>query len=866
MPTITIPQDTLFTFDVIGRYGCNTLEEAVNGIDPQRRPNPRKFDYIIIGGGSFGAVLASHLLSRDRTLAHRILVLEAGPFVLPEHVQNLPGDFGPPGKGAPGTIWGQPWGSDSPMPWNQNFPGLAYCIGGRSLFWGGWSPYLIDSEMSDPSWPAAVRTDLKDKVLPRGSANPTESYLDQAARQIGTATTNDFLFGTLHTAMRDRLFQALSGIVPAPNQDVLTGQHGTLANGSDLEAPLAVSSSSPRPGFFALNKFNGVQLLLRASRVAQGEAQAAGGNADDQDAVKRLMLVNNSYVTRLERTGNTITAVWAKSQGAERRVEVPPGGKVFLALGTVENTRLAKNTVPEKNLIGRNLMAHLRSNLTFRVPRAAFGSALDPNLHPETRELQVSALFVKGIHTHPVDGSKGHYHFQITASGVGELGKNSEAELFQKIPNIDELDQFQNLTDKWIVVTVRGIGEIVGDKTSVDPQNRIKQGPPDGNGVPTAVVRLETNWSNPTDPRITDPTDNTRTKENDLWKAMQAASIRIAEFFANQGPIQYLSTPNQPNSAVWQTSPPALAACADTLSSTHHESGTLWMGDSPQTSVTDQWGRIWETDNLYAVGPALLPTMGSPNPMLSGVALARRLGDHLVPVPPPPATPDPGFQFLFDGTSAQFANWKMAGGGSFSLFERMMIAQQDNSGLGLFFYDPQKFENFILRLDFLLSHPFGPGNDNSGVFVRFRDPRLPDPVPDPNDPPNNAAFVAVHTGFEVQIDEEARGDTRFNEPDGSFFSHTGAIYKIKTLGTAPGQQNYQNNQQLAAGLWHRYEIEVSGQTYIVRLNGQEVTRFIRDNADAMRGKPPSVDPNSGFIGLQTHTGRVAFANIRLKPI
>jgi len=27
-------QDTLFTFDVLGRYSCNTLEEAVNSIDP----------------------------------------------------------------------------------------------------------------------------------------------------------------------------------------------------------------------------------------------------------------------------------------------------------------------------------------------------------------------------------------------------------------------------------------------------------------------------------------------------------------------------------------------------------------------------------------------------------------------------------------------------------------------------------------------------------------------------------------------------------------------------------------------------------------------------------------------------------------
>ena len=88
----------------------------------------------------------------------------------------------------------------------------------------------------------------------------------------------------------------------------------------------------------------------------------------------------------------------------------------------------------------------------------------------------------------------------------------------------------------------------------------------------------------------------------------------------------------------------------------------------------------------------------------------------------------------------------------------------------MLFYTPERFENFILRLDFLLPHPRGANNDNSGVFVRFRDPRLPDPAPDPVDPANNTAFVAVNTGYEVQIDEEARGDKRFGEPDGSFFS------------------------------------------------------------------------------------------------
>jgi hypothetical protein len=139
------------------------------------------------------------------------------------------------------------------------------------------------------------------------------------------------------------------------------------------------------------------------------------------------MIVDNIYVTRLVRSGGRILRVETNQGG----IDVPPGGAVVLGMGTIESTRMALNTVPEKKLIGRNLMAHLRSNLTFRVPHSSFQSL------SLTKELAVSALFVKGIHTRD-NGAKGHFHVQITASGVGELGMNSEAELFKKIPNIDE--------------------------------------------------------------------------------------------------------------------------------------------------------------------------------------------------------------------------------------------------------------------------------------------------------------------------------------------------------------------------------------------------------------------------------------------
>ena len=75
-----------------------------------------------------------------------------------------------------------------------------------------------------------------------GKRRAAESYLNQAARQIGTAATNDFLFGALHTEMSRRLFDGLTAIPPAPGADVLTGNRGSLGSAFDLEAPLAVES------------------------------------------------------------------------------------------------------------------------------------------------------------------------------------------------------------------------------------------------------------------------------------------------------------------------------------------------------------------------------------------------------------------------------------------------------------------------------------------------------------------------------------------------------------------------------------------------------------------------------------------------
>src|SRR5882724_5975612 len=215
-------QQSAFSYDVMGRWVCSTWPEVSNnGGDP--------FDIVVIGAGMFGGYIADKLYRRGEILGLRVLVIEAGSFLLPTHVQNLPrlGLFGPGEQvvaanaqdpGPQKLVWGHPWHS------NQAFPGLAYCVGGRSLFWGGWSPRLTSADLGPrPSDQAAWPADASTYLLANYEAVETE---------IGVRPTADYISGSLFDRLKAR-FGSVIG----------TGQ---LVE----EAPLAVQGQAPESGLF----------------------------------------------------------------------------------------------------------------------------------------------------------------------------------------------------------------------------------------------------------------------------------------------------------------------------------------------------------------------------------------------------------------------------------------------------------------------------------------------------------------------------------------------------------------------------------------------------------------------------------------
>src|SRR3989442_9741547 len=83
-PDTTLGQETPFAIDVEGRYVCNTWDEAIGTIEN----GGFSFDAVVIGAGMFGAYCAEKIF-RESGKARRVLVLDAGSFLVSEHVQNL---------------------------------------------------------------------------------------------------------------------------------------------------------------------------------------------------------------------------------------------------------------------------------------------------------------------------------------------------------------------------------------------------------------------------------------------------------------------------------------------------------------------------------------------------------------------------------------------------------------------------------------------------------------------------------------------------------------------------------------------------------------------------------------------------------
>jgi choline dehydrogenase-like flavoprotein len=584
-------QQTTLSQDLLGRFVCNTLAE----VRAAQTAGGFSFDAVVIGAGMFGGYFAAQLYRLGATNNRRILVLDAGAYFLPSHAQNLPqqtgGQISAPAvrlrdTGTLNVVWGMPWITASVHPANQGFPGLAYCIGGRSLFWGGWSPQLTSADLA--AWPTAVSNYLTTPGV-GGRTAYEHAELEMGVASLGPGGildyTTDYIRATpLHTALSASLTSAV----------------GVVANVQSVaDAPLAVQGASPASGLFAFDKFSSCPFLIDAVR------DDVRRNATD--SMRRIFVVPRAEVTGLSVQGGRVNGV--QITGESEPVGIPSTTAVVLANGTIEATRLALlslgigDSTFGSPRVG-NLMAHARSNVVARVRRSALLAAAPT-------ELETSALIVRG--THPATGRR--WHLQVTAADTS--APNSEANFWSMIPDLDLQNQVAaNQDPNFVVITFRAIGEMEDDRAM----------------VPNAA-KSWIDLSNETDPRtgVRRAFVNLVPTANDmaLWTTMDNAAFALAQRVAGGMSLEFWN----PDAKAWVGAPPpprpdGSLVWRDSLGTTHHEAGTLFMG-APGASYTDDFGRLHAIGNVYVVGPAVFPTLGSANPSLTAVALARRTAQVL---------------------------------------------------------------------------------------------------------------------------------------------------------------------------------------------------------------------------------------------
>lgn len=191
---------------------------------------------------------------------------------------------------------------------------------------------------------------------------------------------------------------------------------------------------------------------------------------------------------------------------------------------------------------------------------------------------------------------------------------------------------------------------------------------------------------------------------------------------------------------------------------------------------------------------------------------------------------------LLGADTPPLERWMTVGQGRTSVVGHGIVTEPGDD-LGLAFYTEPMPGDFVLDLRFRLFDD----DARSAVYVRMRDPRQD--VPDRQDPSKtysygNPAYVPVDTGVEIEISGSDAGAIR---------------------GTATPREG----TALRRGAWHDLRVEVRDQRYRSFLDG--TARSELTNTDGYRGKPPEIDPASGFVGIRLDRGRVEFDRITVSP-
>ncbi len=267
----------------------------------------KDFDFIIIGSGMGGGILADDLA--DRLGQHkRILLLDAGSFIYPTHVYNI--------SRIPNFTVARHFGVvnfwQTETQYNKIGEEPQMAFGGRSVFWSGLIPQVQDWELE--FFPPQVKQDLKGNYLKLAGERMNESIsLGKKAQKLAGYFKNSSLGNDFD-------------IMETPRA---------------LHQPYLNPDGTPRDSFFdnSTGVFNTAELLINQVGLTPGTDQNGNG----------LFVKLNAFVESVNdvphnwyeiKTTNTIT-------GQQESFYTP---KVVIAAGSIESPKLINRSEIYKNL------------------------------------------------------------------------------------------------------------------------------------------------------------------------------------------------------------------------------------------------------------------------------------------------------------------------------------------------------------------------------------------------------------------------------------------------------------------------------------------------------------------------------------
>lgn len=527
------------------------------------------YDYIIVGSGMGGGILAQCLLEQSSTA--KVLLIERGGPVFSTHCLNAPRPHWshniPAGPSQDNDIVYHALKHPVNTVTQGSYPyvgGEFFCLGGRGNVWGLYTPKIHPEDL-EANFPKEICSYLLEEggyekayqIL----ANDPNASIDSPYPSNG-AVANEFV-------------SKISSLVDNLNQG--TKEWGT----SFTNCPLAAEFATKDPGRslyqFSMGAFSPVNWIL--DRVY---------NRDE-----RLTVLPNTRTLTVNRKPDDPSAIVSltvnDAAGEER--EIPVGkASVILSAGTLGTPSIAlrsglgegcKPASESGKLIGKGLMDHDIWGTRFEVLQGPHLATLN------SQPLKLNS-WVK------FNGEPVLVNIAVNADtflGRAQSEKLPTVYLDESLDEVPEAEFNEALKQENITKSVVQVAFCMG--APLDDANRVLNLPD-----PTTTIQIE---------KVKDNTSQIPLMQS-LARDIGAALGR------KSGDSHELPLPGVGKAGFGVVG---------------HEVGTMRLGEEGQ-GVVDTNLKVNGISNLYACDLSVFPVSPAANPTLTLVALAQRLADHLL--------------------------------------------------------------------------------------------------------------------------------------------------------------------------------------------------------------------------------------------